>query len=477
MGEDQQIFRQQSLERLSSPERLDQLLRIVRPQHWFFGLTLGAGLALAGVWSVMGTIPVTVEGVAILTRPRKVVGFQAPAHGEVTALLVKEGQAVQKDTPLVQLRLLDLEKEIELQERKRGIFHEHWKTLEVMEQGLADKEIKLIEVIRSFLDARKDKVGRTADRLQAQSEQYIGLQRQKLQEARVLSQELRSANEELHESYARLLERNDVTKEKVIDFQSRVIDSDLQMAELEVQAQALGLAEAQAQESFEDRMDRIEDIRSQLQDLDLKKTEIERRLEENRLARQNREQEMDLEILFLSERLEREGQIKSGFPGQILEVTATVGQQVTLGQQLGKLEIDDPSARLMALAYFRVEDGKKIEDAGRIHVYPAIFERERFGGIVGRIERVSDYAVTVEAVASQIGDYETARNLLGGQGRIEVQAHLETDPGTPSGYRWTSGHGPARPPITAGTTALVRVTVEERKPVSFLLPALRSMGD
>ena len=32
--EKRQIFRKESLEKLSSPERLDQLLRVVRPQGW-----------------------------------------------------------------------------------------------------------------------------------------------------------------------------------------------------------------------------------------------------------------------------------------------------------------------------------------------------------------------------------------------------------------------------------------------------------
>ena len=100
MAEESEIFRRESLERLSSPERLDQLLRIVKPQHWIFVLTLGLGLVLVCVWSVLGRIPVTAQGAAILAYPRQVVGFQSPASGEIASIGVHEGDHVRKGDPL-----------------------------------------------------------------------------------------------------------------------------------------------------------------------------------------------------------------------------------------------------------------------------------------------------------------------------------------------------------------------------------------
>ncbi len=42
-----------------------------------------------------------------------------------------------------------------------------------------------------------------------------------------------------------------------------------------------------------------------------------------------------------------------------------------------------------------------------------------------------------------------------------------------TGYDWTSGKGPKKTPISAGTTASVRVTIEERAPITLVLPFLR----
>lgn len=56
------IFRKEALERLSSPEQLDQLMQIVTPRSWL-PLTALSGLLVCGlVWSFVGRIPVTTTG-------------------------------------------------------------------------------------------------------------------------------------------------------------------------------------------------------------------------------------------------------------------------------------------------------------------------------------------------------------------------------------------------------------------------------
>ena len=79
--ERRQIFRQKSLDRLESPDNLDQLLRIVRPQAWIALLATGAVLGIAITWSFVGKVPITVEGVAVLTG--------AWLGGEAGALLMQ----------------------------------------------------------------------------------------------------------------------------------------------------------------------------------------------------------------------------------------------------------------------------------------------------------------------------------------------------------------------------------------------------
>lgn len=56
------IFRKEALERLSSPEQLDQLMKIVTPRSLLPLLALGGLLGCALIWSIVGKIPVTTTG-------------------------------------------------------------------------------------------------------------------------------------------------------------------------------------------------------------------------------------------------------------------------------------------------------------------------------------------------------------------------------------------------------------------------------
>ena len=71
------VFRKTSLDRLASPERLDQLLRITSPKAWLLVLGL---VALAGVgiyWAVAGEIEYRITVLGIIAGPRNLSGEAA----------------------------------------------------------------------------------------------------------------------------------------------------------------------------------------------------------------------------------------------------------------------------------------------------------------------------------------------------------------------------------------------------------------
>ncbi len=158
----------------------------------------------------------------------------------------------------------------------------------------------------------------------------------------------------------------------------------------------------------------------------------------------------------------------------VLEITAQVGHQVAIGDRLGRLEIEDTS-ELVAVAYLLIKDGKQIKKGQEVRVSPSSVERERYGGIIGEVESWSDFPVSIDGATHQIGDEDLARNLLGGEARIEVVVRLHRDSATSTGFEWTSGTGPEDILINAGTTAEVRVTIEQRAPITLVLPFLKSL--
>ena len=58
------IFRKVSLERLSSPEQLDQMVQVTDPKGWIALAGLGALLLAAIAWGIWGSIPPRPRGTA-----------------------------------------------------------------------------------------------------------------------------------------------------------------------------------------------------------------------------------------------------------------------------------------------------------------------------------------------------------------------------------------------------------------------------
>jgi HlyD family secretion protein len=149
---------------------------------------------------------------------------------------------------------------------------------------------------------------------------------------------------------------------------------------------------------------------------------------------------------------------------------------VQSGQRLGSLAVAEGESALVAMTYFPVEAGKKIAPGMTVQIAPDPVERQRFGSILGTVTAVSSFLVTKEGIASRIGNTEVV-NALVAQGRpaIEVMASLEPDGTTFSGYKWSSSQGPALR-MTPGTTTTGRVVVEQRAPLTYLLPFWRDIS-
>ena len=108
-----EIFRKEALQRLSSPERLDQLMQVVSPHDWLVLGTVMVLLGLALTWACVGRLPTTVAGRGVLIRLRKVVEWQAPAAGRLATLTVSVGDVVQKGTVLGTIDQADMHQQLQ----------------------------------------------------------------------------------------------------------------------------------------------------------------------------------------------------------------------------------------------------------------------------------------------------------------------------------------------------------------------------
>ncbi len=99
------IFRPAALARLSSPDKLDEAVRITGSRAWldmgFAGLMLLAAL----VWSVLGTIESSVSGAGMIVRETGLSEVAAAEGGEIQGILVRAGDRVQAGDVIATLKV------------------------------------------------------------------------------------------------------------------------------------------------------------------------------------------------------------------------------------------------------------------------------------------------------------------------------------------------------------------------------------
>lgn len=88
------LFRKAALARLSSPERLDEHLRVIRPRTWLATAALAALVITATIWACVAELPQRTEGQGVLISPDSLLTVPSPSGGVVVERLAEEGQRV-----------------------------------------------------------------------------------------------------------------------------------------------------------------------------------------------------------------------------------------------------------------------------------------------------------------------------------------------------------------------------------------------
>jgi HlyD family secretion protein len=473
-----QIFRKESLQRLSNPEELDRLFVVVGWPSWLLLGTVGGLCVLAVVWGVCGRVPETVEGAGVLVHPGRVRALQVPSGGQVVELKVRAGQAVHVGDVIALLNLPELEQ----QRRQAEARLEQLRKSDAGHRELEGRRLTQEKAVRAqqeaLLKSSIDEVTESTRTLVEETEKYIRTERERLErnlrETRALNQAVRQRLDRLRQLQAKHVETTDA----VLTTETTVVENDVQLATLDLRIAELAVKEVENKQYRRQQENRVTDLKVQLNQLQVGATQLELEISQSRATRDIQIQEQNDRVQQLRTALEEQGQVKSRYSGRVLELSAVAGQVLQAGARLGAVEMDDaspwepPASPLRVLAYFPVKSGKRLHEHMPVRVTPSTVSRARFGGILGTVTRVSEFPVTEESAATALGNPELVHALVQPGGMIEVEIELATDPDAPSGFRWTSA-GPGRT-FSAGTTAGVRVTVDEQAPITYVLPIFRT---
>src|SRR5271163_5334576 len=89
-----EIFRKVSLDRLSSPEQIDQLLQVTTARGWVALVALCGCIAAAVIWSLTSFTETTISASGVISGEEGVNNVVSLGTGTVTEIKVKAGDKI-----------------------------------------------------------------------------------------------------------------------------------------------------------------------------------------------------------------------------------------------------------------------------------------------------------------------------------------------------------------------------------------------
>jgi HlyD family secretion protein len=418
MAEPRQIFRAAALKRLSSPERLNELVKVTSPKSWLAIAAIWGLLIAALIWGIFGEIPKKVHGGGIIIQSGGIVDVNSVASGKLVRFLHKQGDVVKKGEIIAILAQPELEVMIKNEEA-------HLKEVR--------NRLKKVSGIESKENAMKREL---ATRQQSILEQAIKSKREQI-----------SFLKEQIENQEQLVKEGLLTKEVLQNTRQRLSNSqtDIDQYANDLKNVNLSLFESSANKEL------------QINSIEANILEVERRIEE------------------LKAKLKIESEIRSEFDGRIIELRANIGEVIRPGSPLVSMEVmasDEKAATLDAIVYVSPAEGKNVKVGMPVKIAPSTVEVEEWGYIEGKVSSVSEYPATPEGMYRVLGNKELVNNFLKGTPPIAVQITLLSDSTTFSKFKWTSVKGP-EVEIKSGTLCQADIIIETQKPIVLLFPALK----
>ena len=281
-----------------------------------------------------------------------------------------------------------------------------------------------------------------------------------------------------------------------IDEDSLIAQIDPVSQEIEMKAAQTQLAQMRSQDESQDDLaqqqisqlqadiDRVTQLAQKgaisTDDLNKRRSELSQlrySMESENSRREQQIKEQQTRILSRQEEIERTSLIRAPIRGCIVDRGVHQGEVVKPGSTLFTLQREGTGDDLESLVFFPAKDGKRLEQGQRVRVSPTSTKQQRHGGIEGEIVTVGLLPVRDEALFKRLGVRSLLESVRGQKSDplIEVSTTLQRDPATHSGYDWGGGAGP-KITLSTGTTTTVRVLVEERRPISYVIPILRDLS-
>ena len=413
------IFRKVALDRLASPEQLDQAMHATTPGGWLALGAIALLLTVAVSWGVAGAVPEKIPGQGILVKSGGIYEVVPLEGGRVTDVAVNVGETVNEGQ--VVARVAQPELQDKLTEARN-----HLEDLRLSQQRTAE----------------------SASRERSVQASYASQQRSNLEAGIRASQQTLQLLQQKMDSQERLVRDGLITRQTLLS----------------------------TRQEYQNVQEQIRQAQAQLKQLDADQVAVRQRTDASLLTGQLGVEEAQREVQRLEAELERTSAVVSPYTGRVVEVMAEQGHVVERGRPVVRI---DPVGRtvkdLEAVIYVSSDAGKKIRPGMRIQIAPSTVREEEYGLMLGTVTYVSDFPATPEGLARVLKNDALAQALAGTGAPYEVHADLIPDPRTVSRYRWSSPSGPPLE-VRSGTLCKAQITLREVTPVALVLPIFRRLA-
>ena len=177
--------------------------------------------------------------------------------------------------------------------------------------------------------------------------------------------------------------------------------------------------------------------------------------------------------------------IKTDYPGKVLNVFVNIGQKNEPSGELLQMEILSGEGKetwneespLSVIAYFSPLQAAKLKKGQEVHVLPSNILPNTYGFILGRVQEVSILPVTKNEASGLLGSNALADSLVDARKTIQVIIGLVPDRRSHTGYKWINGSGPPsdNPALfpRIGLLADVSVITKRVPPITIGIPATK----
>ena len=135
-------------------------------------------------------------------------------------------------------------------------------------------------------------------------------------------------------------------------------------------------------------------------------------------------------------------------------------QQTADSQSIGEQQV---------ICYVPISSGKKIVPGMEAVVCPTTVNQQEYGNMMGEVVAVDPYVTSYEDIVAALGSESLAQMFSQNGPVVAVTCKLRTDATTVSGFWWSNDNG-ATVVLAEGTIMTVDIILEEKSPISRLLP-------